>query len=201
MESTAEITVLQYLERLDQDATLALNSLSSPVSDFIWQMFSNVRIWFVLYLAVVVILFRNLGWKKALVCVAALILTELACDQFANLVKDGVGRLRPCWDEYMVSNGLHILEKRGGQFGFFSAHAANAAGFALCSASCFRIDAGRDYTLYGRLIAVWAFLIGISRVFVGKHFLGDVLTGFIVGVVFAWLIAAAARAVISRIDR
>ena len=34
-----------------------------------------------------------------------------------------------------------------------------------------------------------AFVIGISRVFVGKHFVGDVLTGFCVGLLFGWLCA------------
>lgn len=36
-------------------------------------------------------------------------------------------------------------------------------------------------------------MVGISRIFVGKHFLGDVLVGFIVGSLFAWAIASLAR--------
>jgi undecaprenyl-diphosphatase len=38
------------------------------------------------------------------------------------------------------------------------------------------------------LLIVWALLVGFSRVFVGKHFLGDVLVGFVIGALIAYLI-------------
>lgn len=37
-------------------------------------------------------------------------------------------------------------------------------------------------------VIFWALLVGISRVFVGKHFLGDVMVGFFVGTLFAYII-------------
>lgn len=199
MEGIAEVSVLQYLHRVDQDVTLAVNGVSSPVSDFLWQTFSDVQIWFVMYAIIAFFLFRRLGWKKALVVVVSLILTELACDQFANLVKDLVARHRPCWNEHMISEGLRVLERKGSQYGFFSAHAANAAGFAICSTMGFRHDTRYGYGLYAKLIALWALLLGMSRVFVGKHYMGDVLTGFVVGLVFGYVIASAASLLIRKL--
>ncbi|MBQ3997028.1 MAG: hypothetical protein II637_03230, partial [Bacteroidales bacterium] len=41
-------------------------------------------------------------------------------------------------------------------------------------------------------------IIDMSRIFSGKHFLGDVLAGFIVGAIFGILIGRATRFIINR---
>ena len=86
MEGAAAMSVLEFIERVDQDATLAINGLNSPVTDFIWQVFSNREIWIVMYLIVIVMLFVRLGWKKALTVVLYTILLITALDQTANLI-------------------------------------------------------------------------------------------------------------------
>ena len=60
---------------------------------------------------------------------------------------------------------------------------SNAIGFA-CAASI--ILKSRTWKI---VLPIWAILVGISRVFVGKHFLGDVLVGFMVGAFFGILFA------------
>ncbi|MBR4826563.1 MAG: phosphatase PAP2 family protein, partial [Bacteroidales bacterium] len=124
----------------------------------------------------------------------------LACDQLGNLVKDAVARLRPCEDQDMLARGLRMLEGPGGLYGFYSAHAANAMGFAVCSKMGFSNDRSRRYRIYGICITLWALLVGISRVFVGKHFLGDVLAGFAVGLLFGWLCGALGRFFVRKTD-
>lgn len=198
MEGAAEMTVLQYLHHVDQSVTLAVNSLSSPFTDRIWMFFSDIPVWIPLYVIVAFFLFRNLGWKMGLTMLLACALTFAACDQCSNLVKDAVERLRPCWDRNMVDGGLRILEDKGGMYGFFSAHAANAIGFAWCSVKGFAHDRKRSYRVYGTAIIIWAILVGLSRVFVGKHFLGDVFAGYIVGLIFASLSAKIAALVVKR---
>ena len=198
MEGAASLTLLREAHHLDQELTLALNALHSPFSDRIWQLFSNREIWFVLYAAVLVFFFLRLGWKRALVALGAWILTVVCCDQLANFTKDFFERLRPCWDLNMTGAGLHVLEGKGNLYGFYSAHAANAMGFATCSRLCFRFDESRSYRAYAWCITLWGFLVGISRVFVGKHFLGDVLVGFCAGLFFGWLLARLAGWLIRR---
>lgn len=193
MEGTAGLNLLRQAHRIDQDLTLAVNALHCPASDFVWQVFSDKYVWSVLYAAVLFFLYRRLGWKRATVVTLSCILTVAACDQLGNVVKEWVGRLRPCWDLNMTERGLHILEGKGNLYGFYSAHAANAAGFAVCSWLGFRNDRSRSYRGYAWLIFPWAFLVGISRVFVGKHFLGDVLAGFCTGALIGFLAAALAR--------
>ena len=180
---------IMFLHHLDQHLTLALNSLHSPLSDAVWILFSDKKVWYLMYLVLAVLLFRRAGWKKALVVLVSVALTVAACDQFANLIKYSVARLRPVWDNWMVAGGLHRLEGRGNFYGFFSAHAANSFGVAVCVLMGFRgADRKHDYSRMAWILFSWAALVGISRVFVGKHFLGDVLAGTMVGLLFGWII-------------
>lgn len=189
----------QEIHQFDQQLTLALNSWHSPFTDPIWQFFSDKLVWIPMYAGIIALLFWKLGWKKALIVLAGVGITFGFCDQFSNIIKDATCRLRPLRDEYMVSHGLHILEY-GGKYGFFSAHAANSLGLAFCT-----YIGLKSYTsssdnrkspwwikAYGCWIFLWAAMVGISRIFVGKHYLGDVLVGFIVGaaagMVFGYLV-------------
>ena len=122
----------QKVHQFDQHLTLVVNSWNSSVSDPIWVFFSDKLVWIPMYAGIIALLFWKLGWKKALVVIAAVLMTFGFCDQFSNLIKHAVCRIRPLNDEFMVANGLHILEWGGG-YGFFSAHAANALGLAFSS--------------------------------------------------------------------
>jgi len=187
LEGTSEMTVFQYLHRVDQDVTLAINSLGNWFTDPVFQFFSAKEVWYPLYAIIAICLIWRLGWKKGLIAIFACALTVVFCDQFGNFVKDSVQRLRPCWDQNMLKGGLRLGEDKGGLYGFYSAHAANAMGFAICSLLFFKLDTRRRYRVYSPVIIIWALLVGISRVFVGKHFFGDVCAGFLVGAVAAML--------------
>lgn len=204
MEGIAAVNgIWRQLEMLDKDLTLAINSCSTPITDWMWKVFSDKEIWYVMYLVVLFFMFRNLGWKKALIVLASVILTIVCCDQLSNLTKDFFHRLRPCIDGEMAGRGLIVLEGFSLKYcyGFFSAHAANAMGFAVASAAGLKNDSTRNYGIYTGCITAWALLVGFSRIFVGKHYLGDVLTGFVVGVVFAWCLARLASFAIRKLVR
>lgn len=171
---------MHALEQLDRNLTLLINGWNSPFSDPIWSFISDIPVWIPLYAAIVVFLIIRLGWKKGLIVVAAALLTFGFCDQFSNLIKDMTERLRPCNDPYMLNKGLHVLES-GGVYGFFSAHAANAFGLAASTYIGIRMDKRLKYRGYAVWMFTWATLVAISRVFVGKHFLGDVIIGTVVG--------------------
>ena len=187
MESSSVIGLWGTLEQADKAVTLSINALNCPVTDFIWTIFSNIPVWIPLYIGVVAFFYIKLGWKRASIFTLCCVLTVLCCDQFGNVCKDFFARLRPCHDPYMIDAGLHIVEKLGGKYGFYSAHAANAMGFAVCSSIGFKqVCKARRYSC---AITIWALLVAISRVFVGKHFLGDVIVGAIAGAIFALVFA------------
>ncbi len=186
------------LHRWDQILTLFLNQVHNPASDQLMVFMSDRSVWFPLYLFVAFCLIWRLGWKKGLFSVISIAVVLLLCDQTANLLKYSVARLRPCYSTYMLFGGLHILETRGSLFGFFSAHAANAFGFAMCSSMLFRYDLKHRYNAYIYIIFLWAALLSISRIFVGKHYLGDVIVGALVGSGYGALIATGARYIFAR---
>lgn len=169
------------LERFDQDLTLTINSWNSPMSDKIWEFFSDIPVWIPLYVLILGYVIWQCGWKKGLLITVAALLTFGFCDQFSNIIKDITERLRPIHDPYMLSNGLHVLEK-GGKFGFFSAHAANAFGIVTSTFTGLRTTRNKKYAGYAISLYIWAVLVGLSRIFVGKHFLGDVIVGTAVGI-------------------
>ena len=190
--------MIRTLHHLDQQATLFLNSLYCPASDQFWMLVTEKKVWYLLYLFAIVMLIRRLGWKKALVVVLSVVLTIGLVDQLSNLVKDSVARLRPCYDTWMISHNLHQLEPRGGFYGFFSAHAANHFGIATTLVMGFRNDRRLRYRGLAAGAFIWASLIALSRVFVGKHYLGDVLVGALAGLLIGYLAGLAARWVINR---
>lgn len=206
------LTTLEQFEMLDKEATLAINTSSNAFTDAVMPVFSHVQIWIPLYLVVLGIIIYRMGWKAGLVVVLALVLNVVIADQLANLVKNGAGRLRPCVDAWMTSRGLHILEGGGG-YGFYSGHAANVFSFAICSMLCLSYirakkgavgrENGRNRKIflgiYGSVIFLWALAVSISRVYCGKHFLGDITVGAVSGLVTGSLVAIAAIMVIRRV--
>lgn len=185
------------IHRFDQDLTLTVNSWHSPVTDPIWEFFSNIPVWIPMYALIIAFIIWRLGWKKGLIVTAGALLTFGFCDQFSNIIKDAVERLRPLNDEYMLINGLHVLEK-GGKYGFFSAHSANAFGLATSTLLGLRLDKRLKYRGYAAWMYSWAFLVAVSRVFVGKHYLGDIIVGAIVGAAAGFAFASLAGWIIRR---
>lgn len=195
----------QEIHQLDQSISLEINSWHSTFSDPIWSFFSDKYVWIPMYVAIVALLIWKLGWKQGLIVTAGALLTFGFCDQFSNLIKDAVARIRPVNDEFMIASGLHILE-RGGGYSFFSAHAANAFGLATCTATGLGMymDNNADiktpvwYKSYCGWMFFWAAMVSISRVFVGRHYLGDVLAGTIIGITAGYAFARLAKWVIRR---
>lgn len=187
----------QEIHRFDQDLTLKINSWNSSISDPFWEFMSDIPVWIPMYLLIVLYIIWRLGWKKGLIVVAGALLTFGFCDQFSNIIKEAVARLRPLNDEYMLANGLHILEK-GGKYGFFSAHSANAFGLATSTLIGLRIDKRLKYRGYAAWMYSWATLVAVSRIFVGKHYLGDCLVGIIVGAAAGLAFASLAKLIIKQ---
>ena len=122
-------------------------------------------------------------------------------DQTANLVKNSVCRLRPCYTSLMLDGGLHWSEGRGGFFGFYSGHAANSFAFATVVAMALLLvkKNGFDRGLIAG-VYTWAGLVAISRIMAGKHYLGDVLVGALAGSLMAIAVALLARLLIKAVE-
>lgn len=198
-------STLEQLEMLDKEATLAINTSGGAFTDAVMPVFSQVKVWIPLYIVVLGIVIYRMGWKAGLIVTLALVLNVVCADQLANIVKHAAARLRPCLDPWMTAHGVRVLEGGGG-CGFYSGHAANVFSFAMCSMLCLSFirsrkgAMGRESSrnrkiflgIYGSVIFLWAAAVSISRVYCGKHFLGDITVGAFSGLITGSLLALAA---------
>ncbi len=83
-----------------------------------------------------------------------------------------------------------VRGRSAGSYGFPSGHVASAATFFLAAVLFYR---SRRAWL---LASVWPLLMGLSRMYLGRHFLADVLGGLVIG----YGAAVAARALIGDAD-
>ena len=188
----------EHIHKFDQNLTLEINSWDSPVTDPVWQFFSDIPVWIPMYVLIVACLIWRLGWKKGLIMTLAAVATFGFCDQFSNLIKDLVCRVRPLNDAYMLENGLNVLEGASRSFSFFSAHSANAFGLATSTLIGFRLDKRLKYKGYATWMFFWSSMVALSRVFVGKHYLGDILAGALIGAAAGFTFASIAKNIITR---
>ena len=65
----------EEVHHIDQLVTLEINSWDSPITDPIWQFFSDKLVWAPMYAAIIALLIWKLGWKKGLLVLAGALLT------------------------------------------------------------------------------------------------------------------------------
>ena len=190
---------MERLIGIDQDITLWLNGFHSPWSDQLWMFLSDVRIWFPMYGVIMGMMIYRLGWKKGLVVILSCILCVTLADQISYHIKEGIDRLRPYYTTDLLQRGLHWPQNRSSFFGFFSGHASNSFGFAMCSWLGFRLnDKTHRYRVYGWCFFLWAALVALSRVMMAAHFFGDIFVGTLFGLAVGLFCAALARGVIRK---
>ncbi len=175
--------MLEAVLEHDKALFLWLNQLGSPTWDAFWLLITNKWSAIPLYLFLAFLAYKNLGLKRILWLLVAIVLLILTTDQLANFFKFGVQRLRPCYDP-QVSPLLRLVKSScGGKFGYFSAHAGNS--FAL--AYFFTYLFGKQYRYLGIFLIVWAIMVAYSRIYIGVHYPLDVLSGMAFGGVLSWI--------------
>lgn len=176
-------TLLQY----DKDLFLFLNGLGGTSWDGFWLFITHKWNSIPVYLVLLVLSYRYFGPKATLLLLCVVTLMILCTDQLANLLKNGVQRLRPCFDldvNEIMRQVRDSCENRG-QFGYFSAHAANSFAVAIF----FTVLLRSMYARIGIFLIVWAIFISYSRIYIGVHFPLDVLSGVLIGGLMGWFFA------------
>ena len=188
------------------DPNLWLQSFASPVLH--WLMLAVTTLgydWF--YIVLIVVLGFGLRLRPTLGVMLALLLAGLV----THAAKTGFGMPRPSDVDVRMLNeegephvplvahggadhflGLPSPEARSAiralpdpDYGFISGHVAAATAMCLGLLLCFRI---RKRALWIALGA-WPVLMALSRMYLGRHFLGDALGGLLVGILMALLAA------------
>lgn len=182
--------------QIDQAVTLWINQLDTPALYPLWMALSDAKIWFPAYAIVMGFIIWKLGWKKGLLVSLSLILCVVLTDQLSGVVKGGVTRLRPCYNTWMIENGVIMpYGQTGHLYGFFSSHAANVFGFAAASSLGLRLNE-KPVPAYAWGVFIWASLVSLSRIMMAAHFLGDVLVGVLFGLLIGCLVALLVRFIV-----
>ena len=160
-----------------------LNGSDSVILDNIMFIVSVSNVWIPLYAFVLLLFFYKKQWKEALFVSAAFFLLFGLCDQFSSgLIKPIFERLRPGHHPDFKDLVQLVNNHRGGGYAFISGHATNHIGFAVLLSLIFR---NRWLTI---ISLAWAGLIGYSRIYLGMHFVSDVIGGFIAGTMIAFAV-------------
>lgn len=173
--------LIQYLEQTDASIFLALNGWHCAFFDHFMMMYSGRFVWLPFYAAFLYVMLRNYPLKSTLTCLLVITLIVTLCDQTASgLLKPMIQRLRPSNLDNPISPMVHIVDGyRGGSYGFPSSHAANAWGVAFYAMYLARRT---RLTLF---LLGWALLMGYTRIYLGVHYVGDVLVGTLIGLLVA----------------
>ncbi|KAA6339890.1 hypothetical protein EZS27_012201 [termite gut metagenome] len=174
------------LERIlyyERDWFLALNGSNSSVWDYFMWLYSGVVAWIPLAAIILLVLTYKKDWRNILVLLLAIALVITLCDQLSSgILKPLCHRFRPTHHPLFADKVHTVLGYLGGQYGFISGHAANAFGFATFIALFFR------YKCFTVTIFIWAALSAYSRIYLGVHFISDIIPGIIAGIAFGFLV-------------
>ena len=191
---------MEELIHFDKQLLLWFNGSDSLFMDSLIMTLTTAQTWIPLYLALLYVVIRsNRSARDILLVVAgAGVCVLLAGTIDDTIVKPLVARWRPGRDPEIGMLVDTVNGYRGGKYGFFSAHAANTFGFALCAIWGFKNDPKTSYRRFNTGVLVWAGLVSLSRIFVAKHYLGDVLVGAAVGCGYGILFGLLAKYLIDR---
>lgn len=178
---------------MDTSLTLFFNQMGQPWLDPIVMFLTKPLTWVPFYaflLLVLILRVKSIGlgkWDRFKTIILILIgaaLCILVADQVAShLCKPLFQRLRPTHEPSLDGIVRIVQDYRGGLYSFFSSHAANTCALAVYFSLIIR----------RRLITVLLILfVAINcwtRLYLGAHYVSDILVGLIFGALVGYLVA------------
>lgn len=157
----------------DKQLLLLLNGSESLFLDSMVTTLTNAWTWVPLYISLLIVVIKNSeSSKKILLVLASAGLCVLLAGTIDDtIVKPLVGRWRPSRDPEIGLLVDTVDGYRGGDYGFFSAHAANT--FSIAVFFCWLVRS----RLLSMALVLWSFTNCWTRLYLGVHFPGDILVG------------------------
>ena len=162
----------------DKELLIYLNNLGTENWDTLWLGITHQFNWAPLFIFIIFLVIKNFGWKRGGVVIISMILLVAFSDQFTNLIKNSVERLRPNNDPE-IKHLLRIFIKPQ-SFSFMSGHATTSTFFSV-----FTVLLLREKYKYIYFILLFPLVFAYSRVYLGVHFPLDISVGIIIGTLFA----------------
>ena len=174
--------MLEEILQLEKNSFFALNGSDSIFWDHFMYLYSYGFTWIPFYLCLLIVFAYQKNWKEIVWTYLIIALLLLLCDQISSgLFKPLFHRFRPTHHPDFMNEVRTVFGYRGGKYGFISGHATNSFGFAIFAALLFRNK------IFTGTIFTFAILTGYSRIYLGVHFISDVVAGILVGLLIGYL--------------
>ena len=175
---------MEEIIQFDKHLLLMVNGSDSLFLDSLILTLTNALTWIPLYVGLLYMVIRSNPTVRdvVLILVAAGCCVLLAGAVDDELVKPTVARWRPTHDPEIGSLVDVVNNYRGGNYGFFSAHAANTFSIAIFFSLLVR---QRLLTIF---LVCWSLINCYTRLYLGVHYPGDILVGLCWGGFVGWLV-------------
>lgn len=183
--------MIETLEQIDRWIVSVVNSWNSSFLDELMWLISAKFTWVPLYVLLVFLYyFKSRSVKKTLLFFLSAVFVVVLCDQISvHLFKEFFMRYRPSHNGFLTDT-LHFYQMsngepyKGGTYGFVSSHAANLGGLVSFSILGLR----SQYKWIGWMLFSVLGVVMLSRIYLGVHYLSDVIAGAILGFLIGYVI-------------
>lgn len=174
--------MFEEIVSIDRTLLLAINGEHSHFTDCAMWLYSGKVMWIPIILFLIGFIIYKKNWKEWLPLLIAFVVLFVLCDKIASdIIKPYFAHPRPSRDPAIMEHVRILYGYTAGRYGFVSSHAANAFGMVVFSSLLFKNK------LYTSIIVVWALIMGYSRMYLGVHYVSDVLGGMLLGAVIGYL--------------
>lgn len=187
--------MLEQLQKLDREVFLFFNNLGVKEWDWFWVFITEKETSIPLYAVLLFLIFKKIKLKGLGITILVVGLMITFTDQLANLTKDTFQRLRPCNEDFIEYG--RFLAKRCGKYGYFSGHAISSFAVATLVSKVLK----PYYKNIFFWMFFWAVIVTYSRIYVGVHYPGDILTGATVGIITGYLFYKLHKYITSKFNR
>ena len=175
---------MEELIQFDKHLLLMLNGSESLFIDYLVMTLTNAKTWIPLYISLFYVVMKSNNTVRDILLVVG---AAGLCVLFAGavddmIVKPTVARWRPTHDPEIGMLIDTVDGYRGGNYGFFSAHAANTFSIAMFFSLLLRRRAYVIDMIAYSLINCW------TRLYLGVHYPGDITVGLLWGALVGYSI-------------
>ena len=175
--------MIEQLVLLERPYFLLLNNCHSPYLDSVFYLFSDRYPWSIISLFFLVLMLYRQKWQECVVFLLAITLLIFIGDQLSShIFKPFFERYRPTHHPLTSQWVQTVLEYKGGRYGFISGHSTNFISFATFTSLLLR---NKLYTL---IAFITALTVCYSRIYLGVHFISDVIPGIMAGLLVGYTV-------------
>ncbi len=172
--------MLEQLLELDKNVFIYLNSLGSERFDGLWLLITKQFNWIPMFAVFAYLVFKHLGWRHAILIMVLIAVLVTVTDQTTNLIKYTFKRLRPGSNPELAEIIRAVQTRKS--FSFLSGHASSSMASAF-----FLYHVLKPYLTNMGYIFIWPLIFAYSRIYLGLHYPLDIICGFLLGILFAFL--------------